>query len=89
MDKGKLHKNWMLASSMSSFSRPHIDTSGYATVVHIISGSKLWLLQCTSGQTDSIPSSDEWDLKATKWCAAHLLAGDILYVCLLIGGSQY
>ena len=73
----------MIASSMSSFSEPHIDAAGYATVMKVITGSKLWYLQCTRTGTETwsvqIPSrGGEWDYDRSKWCPVHLQTGDLL-----------
>lgn len=84
LDSLLLGKDWMLGSSMSSYSEPHIDAAGYCTSVNIQAGSKLWLLQCAN--TETVPSTNipkpgaSWEIENSGWCAAHLCPGDYLYV---------
>lgn len=69
---------WMLASSMSSFSEIHVDASGYCTAVIILKGSKLWNILPEA--TSELPGSDEeWTVTNDGWCSAFLKSGDILY----------
>ena len=83
VDSKTIGKHWMLASNMSAWSDPHIDSAGFCTAIRIMAGSKLWLVGSPKNKSEPIfPLDDgaEWAIEKAWWDAVHLQPGDTLYV---------
>lgn len=74
--------SWSLLSTKMAFSDTHIDSSGLATRVKMIHGSKLWLINTSDGiPSGSIDPSDCDD--SGVWIPVLLKPGHELYVNIL------
>ena len=64
---------WALASTTGSSSLTHTDAAGFATVVEVLLGCKLWMI----GIGDTTPSPN-WDDSFGRWQAIYLEPGQTL-----------
>ncbi|TDL15222.1 hypothetical protein BD410DRAFT_809112 [Rickenella mellea] len=91
---------WGLVASESAISLSHMDAGSLATIIHIITGAKLWFIAINCD--DVTPTSDGWDDTQYQWQALLLNPGDDLYMrpgtphfvvttkdCLAVGGHFY
>lgn len=65
---------WGLAATAPSFSRSHVDASGFATYVRVVLGEKIWIVAVN----DALPKKDGWEDSRFRWQAIVLKAGDDL-----------
>lgn len=81
--------HWALAGVAGSETAQHVDSGGYATVIEVLSGRKLWSIGVRddgvfSNDTHSLARSTEFedwqsiDRKGMRWETIVLCAGDRL-----------
>ena len=65
----------MLAGMTGAFSQTHVDGAGYNTFVHVLTGSKKWVV---ARDWPCHPQWNGWMERYMAWEPVHLQAGDDL-----------
>jgi hypothetical protein len=77
-DGGDLSRRWAIAASKGAFSRWHIDASGYATLIHMWEGAKVWIFFIRSGQASFMFDRETEEGEEIRCVPLLLLPGDQL-----------